>query len=270
MNRTIDAYHEWLGIPPEEQPPNHYRLLGLRLFEDNKEVISNAAARQMKYLRTLAVSEHVDLAQKLLNEVAEAKVCLWDAAKKASYDARLRGQVEDSRRAATLTLPGAPVGFVPPASGGGALRPPAAPEPTGPAATPAPSARAAQPQPPSLPSPAPPSPPAARPPSPVAGNALRTWTIGSAAECDIVVTGDAVSRRHCRLSQTEEGFFLEDLKSTNGTFVNNSRIHDATLVHRRDRITLGRKIPLPWPADILPAPAGIRPPPAAPHSRPNG
>ena len=25
----MDPYHVWLGIPPEEQPPNHYRLLGI-------------------------------------------------------------------------------------------------------------------------------------------------------------------------------------------------------------------------------------------------
>ena len=29
----FNAYHKWLGIPPEEQPPNHYRLLGIALFE---------------------------------------------------------------------------------------------------------------------------------------------------------------------------------------------------------------------------------------------
>jgi hypothetical protein len=25
----FDPYHVWLGIPPHEQPPNHYRLLGI-------------------------------------------------------------------------------------------------------------------------------------------------------------------------------------------------------------------------------------------------
>ena len=41
-----DVYHLWLGIPPEEQPPNHYRLLGVPAFEQNVEVIRNAADRQ--------------------------------------------------------------------------------------------------------------------------------------------------------------------------------------------------------------------------------
>ena len=27
MSSAFDAYREWLNIPPEEQPPNYYRLL---------------------------------------------------------------------------------------------------------------------------------------------------------------------------------------------------------------------------------------------------
>jgi hypothetical protein len=42
---TFDAYHSWLGIPPEEQPPHFYRLLGLRPFETNVDVIAAAAGR---------------------------------------------------------------------------------------------------------------------------------------------------------------------------------------------------------------------------------
>ena len=28
----FDPYRKWLGIPPQEQPPNHYRLLGIGLL----------------------------------------------------------------------------------------------------------------------------------------------------------------------------------------------------------------------------------------------
>ena len=48
---SFDPYHKWLGIPPEEQPPNHYRLLGVSLFEASPEVIVASAARQMDYVR---------------------------------------------------------------------------------------------------------------------------------------------------------------------------------------------------------------------------
>lgn len=43
MANAFDPYHKWLGIPPKAQPPNHYRLLGLELYEDDLEVIVAAA-----------------------------------------------------------------------------------------------------------------------------------------------------------------------------------------------------------------------------------
>ena len=46
----FDPYYNWLGIPPSEQPANHYRLLGVQQFESNPSVIENAADRQMKHL----------------------------------------------------------------------------------------------------------------------------------------------------------------------------------------------------------------------------
>jgi hypothetical protein len=40
---SFDPYHKWLGIPPEHQPPDHYRLLGLDRFAADSEVIRAAA-----------------------------------------------------------------------------------------------------------------------------------------------------------------------------------------------------------------------------------
>src|SRR5437016_4429115 len=42
MPEEFDAYRKWLGIPPEDQPPHHYRLLGIAPFEDDPDVIQNA------------------------------------------------------------------------------------------------------------------------------------------------------------------------------------------------------------------------------------
>jgi hypothetical protein len=86
----FDPYHQWLGIPPSEQPPNHYRLLGIALFEPDANVISNAADRQMAHLQTFKTGKYSSQSQQLLNEVAKARVCLLNAAKKAEYDASLR------------------------------------------------------------------------------------------------------------------------------------------------------------------------------------
>lgn len=93
MPDSFDPYYEWLGIPPDEQPPNHYRLLGIRLFEENQTAIENSADQRMVHLRSLAGSQHVEQAQKLLNEVSAARVCLLNAEKKAAYDEELRRHV---------------------------------------------------------------------------------------------------------------------------------------------------------------------------------
>jgi len=50
----FDPYYQWLGIPPSEHPINHYRLLGLALFEENGDVIAHAADRQMAHLKSFA------------------------------------------------------------------------------------------------------------------------------------------------------------------------------------------------------------------------
>ena len=84
----FDPYHKWLGIPREEQPPNHYRLLGIALFESDPEVIDAAANRQMAYLQGCATGTQALLSQRLLNEVAAARLCLLTPEKKATYDAR--------------------------------------------------------------------------------------------------------------------------------------------------------------------------------------
>jgi hypothetical protein len=86
----FNAYHQWLGIPLAEQPPDRYRLLGIALFEDDPLVIEHAADRQMTHLRTFQTGVHAAASQTLLNEVAAARVCLLNAQKKAAYDAGLR------------------------------------------------------------------------------------------------------------------------------------------------------------------------------------
>ncbi|MCX7427420.1 MAG: hypothetical protein NTW96_17540 [Planctomycetia bacterium] len=94
MPQPIDTYHQWLGIPPGEQPPNAYRLLGVRLFEADLGVIRTAADRQMLHLRTYQLGEYSDLSQRLLNEVASARARLLDPKRKAEYDRRLSSQLQ--------------------------------------------------------------------------------------------------------------------------------------------------------------------------------
>src|SRR5262249_51097945 len=87
-------------------------------------------------------------------------------------------------------------------------------------------------------------------------NKPRRWVIGRAPECDVVLRRPEVSARHCRLTRTPQGFLLEDLGSSNGTFVNGTRVQGRVGVSRSDQVTLGQQVPFPWPDD-----AGEPPPP---------
>lgn len=84
---------------------------------------------------------------------------------------------------------------------------------------------------------------------------MPSWIIGSDPECDLVVDWPTVSGRHCRLTRTPGGDFLEDLGSANGTYVNGVRLEGSASVRPGDRITLGQKVPMPWPAARGPEPA---------------
>jgi len=88
----FDPYHKWLGIPPQDQPPNHYRLLGINLFESDADVIDAAAEKQMTYVRGCANGPHVAQSQKLLNELSAARLCLLDPKKRNVYDQELKAK----------------------------------------------------------------------------------------------------------------------------------------------------------------------------------
>jgi len=89
MKPDFDPYYKWLGIPPDEQPPNHYRLLGLDRFESDAEVVDAATERLVTFLQDVAAGPHAQESQRLLNEIAAARLCLLDAEQKAAYDAQL-------------------------------------------------------------------------------------------------------------------------------------------------------------------------------------
>jgi hypothetical protein len=53
--------------------------------------------------------------------------------------------------------------------------------------------------------------------------------IGRAAECDISVPADEISRRHALVKPTPDGLSVEDLGSSNGTFINSKRVQHGFL-----------------------------------------
>lgn len=93
MTATFDAYHTWLGISPAEQPPHHYRLLGVPIFETDLSVIGNAADRQSVYVKTFLSGKHAATAERILAEIGTARMCLFDAQRRAEYDGKLRARL---------------------------------------------------------------------------------------------------------------------------------------------------------------------------------
>ncbi len=79
---------------------------------------------------------------------------------------------------------------------------------------------------------------------------MRSWIIGNSADCDVVVDSPLASGRHCQLTQTSDGFLLNDLGSTNGTFVNGVRIAAPIRLTAADSVTLGRTVPFSWPPEL--------------------
>jgi pSer/pThr/pTyr-binding forkhead associated (FHA) protein len=64
-------------------------------------------------------------------------------------------------------------------------------------------------------------------------------TIGRAARADFIVDRALVSRLHCRLTAGDENVEVQDLSSTNGTFVNGKRVGRAHIASG-DRLRVGR------------------------------
>lgn len=65
--------------------------------------------------------------------------------------------------------------------------------------------------------------------------------IGSDDECDITLKdAEGVSRRHCCITCTEEGFRIEDMDSTNGTFANTDEVTEPTYMKEGVVYTIGK------------------------------
>src|SRR5438128_2550622 len=92
----------------------------------------------------------------------------------------------------------------------------------------------------------------------IAGPSL---VFGREAGCDVVVAGKDVSRRHAEIVQTPRGYLLVD-SSTNGTFVNETRVEGQRVLQRADVIRIGDE-QFRFYADVAPAPPAP-PAPAAP------
>src|SRR5262249_36596667 len=65
--------------------------------------------------------------------------------------------------------------------------------------------------------------------------------VGRSSDLDMVLVEDMVSRKHARINLQTDGIWIEDLGSTNGTFVNGEKIKRSRL-KEGDRILIGTSI----------------------------
>jgi pSer/pThr/pTyr-binding forkhead associated (FHA) protein len=73
------------------------------------------------------------------------------------------------------------------------------------------------------------------------GSDFREQSIGSSAECTIILPDFAVSARHAMLSYRKNRYVLSDCRSTNGTFINARRVGpEGRILEDGDLITFGR------------------------------
>ena len=64
--------------------------------------------------------------------------------------------------------------------------------------------------------------------------------LGRSHGCRVRIEDSALSRRHCRILKRSEGFVIEDLGSTNGTFVESDAVREPRLLEDGARIQMGR------------------------------
>lgn len=72
--------------------------------------------------------------------------------------------------------------------------------------------------------------------------------VGSSDRCQINIESDFVSRRHCRLLYSSEGVWIEDLDSSNGTYVGGRRIRPGKQVRvdPSSDVVLADRVNLSW------------------------
>jgi hypothetical protein len=106
MGKTqrLDPYWEVLRIPPEEQPPDYYRLLGVKRFEQDSEVIKEHVSRRTRWVIMHKKGVYAKACADLIYQINAAKTCLLNPRLKAAYDRKLQVDQPNAQEA----RPGSP------------------------------------------------------------------------------------------------------------------------------------------------------------------
>lgn len=64
-------------------------------------------------------------------------------------------------------------------------------------------------------------------------------TIGRSSKSDIIIKDNFVSKNHALIKEEKNVFFLEDLDSANGTFLNGEKVYDIIELRNGDKLGIG-------------------------------
>ncbi|MFN2594555.1 MAG: FHA domain-containing protein [Actinomycetota bacterium] len=99
----------------------------------------------------------------------------------------------------------------------------------------------------------------------------KNLSIGRSEQSDINLEDDLVSRQHAAISNRDDGLWIEDLQSLNGTFINGEQIHSATRLEAGDHVVVGTNVfEVRLAESVAHRPSAVRsvPPPLAAKQKP--
>ena len=67
-------------------------------------------------------------------------------------------------------------------------------------------------------------------------------TVGRAAGCQVTIDDTYASQLHARVFARDGQMFVEDLGSTNGTYLNSKKVHGPQVMRRGDRLQVGNTV----------------------------
>ncbi len=104
---NLDVIANWLQVPVDPWPPDHYTLLGLKKGEEDLDTIEEKAQERLELVRRYQLL-HPEPATEAMNRLAQAFVCLTNPKSKAEYDQEVLGITPSKAETPPITEP-APV-----------------------------------------------------------------------------------------------------------------------------------------------------------------
>lgn len=77
-----------------------------------------------------------------------------------------------------------------------------------------------------------------------------TWTFGRSEACDFVYSAPKISRLHFQIELIDTHYYVEDMDSTNGTYLNGRKIEHKERLFAGDVISMG-SVDIVFTKDLL-------------------